>query len=83
MRTIIAIILTVSALTSCGRNEILGKTVETEYEITAQGAYLQCSYNQTRMQCLDYVDNKLIGQRFFYYAQCYSEYLACIRGYGY
>lgn len=78
MRTLIAIILILSAFTSCGK-----RTKNNTVAISQQGAFLECSYLQVRKQCLDYSDNKRIPPRFFYYRQCYEEYTLCLQGYGY
>lgn len=78
MKILIAIILILSAV-SCGKKR--NKT-NNSVASTSQGAYLECSYVQRRLQCLDYVDNKPIPPRFFYYRQCYDNYRACLASHG-
>jgi hypothetical protein len=78
MRTLIAMILLATAFTACGN-----KNKSNGNGITREGAFLECSYSQVRVQCLDYASDKRILPRFFYYRQCYVEYNSCLKGFGY
>ena len=80
MKTTIAIILIITGLTSCGNKK---HNKSNSNGISREGAFLECSYEQVRVQCLDYASEKRIQPRFFYYRQCYVEYKSCVRGFGY
>ncbi len=80
MRTLIAIILILSGV-SCARAK--NKSNNNDHRLTERGAYLACSINQVRKQCLDQSHFKRIPPRFFYYRQCYIDYNICVKGHGY